>query len=140
MLKKLFTAILSLTIAFTPAAGFVFHEKEHTAYAKSYKSGKRGFTPNTNNNFQNRNKQQFNNNNRATTPRATNRGGFMRGMLYGGLAGMLLGGLFGNMGPLGAVMGLLINIVAILVLIMIIRAIFTRLFSRRRNQDNQWRR
>ncbi|RFU60121.1 preprotein translocase subunit Tim44 [Bacillus sp. V59.32b] len=142
-MKKLLTAMLTLSIAFTPVGSFVFDGTDNVASAKSYKSGKRSFNTNPSSPAQN-NKAESNSftrkspNNNSTFNRS---GGLMRGILYGGIAGMLLGGLLGNMGALGGFIGLLINVLAVVVIISLARSIFRMLKNKRREQDdNPWKR
>ena len=58
-MKKLLAALLTVTLALTPVGGYVFQDQAtSSADAKSYKSGKRSFNTNQNNNnsfFQNKN-------------------------------------------------------------------------------------
>ncbi|CAH0345758.1 hypothetical protein [Bacillus sp. CECT 9360] len=144
MMKKLLTAMLMLSIAFTPVGSFVSDGTDNVASAKSYKSGKRSFNTNPSSPAQN-NKAESNSftrksNNTNSTFNRTG-GGLMRGILYGGIAGMLLGGLLGNLGAFGGFIGLLINVLAVVVIISLARRIFRMLKNKRREQDdNPWKR
>lgn len=125
MFKKIITAILTITIMFSPVGNSLV--KDHpTVSAKGYKSGVKKFKSGSSyqkkqNQIVNKKSNYYNNKNTTTTK---NRG-FMKGMLYGGLAGFLLGGLINNLGPLGAILGFGINIIGLLILFFIIRRIFT---------------
>lgn len=147
MFKKLISAAIVLSLAFTPIGNFVFKQDPIEVNAKGYKSGKRSFKPNNNTNSpqlrkdpQQQKKQETNSFNKNTT-KQSNKGGFMKGLMLGGLAGLLFGGLLGNMGILGSIFGLLVNVIAIIVLIAIVRKVFTMLKRKRKDEDyNSWRR
>lgn len=141
MMKKLLTAMLTLSIAFTPVGSFVFDGTDNVASAKSYKSGKRSFNPAPSSPAQNNKSNSFTRKSTNNNSTFNRNGGLMRGILYGGIAGMLLGGLLGNMGVLGGFIGLLINVLAVVVIISLARSIFRMLKNKRREQDdNSWRR
>ncbi|WP_324611601.1 hypothetical protein [Bacillus massiliglaciei] len=147
MIKKLLAALLVITLSFSAAGGYVFHD-ETTVSAKGYKSGKKGFSNNnTNNNFNsNIQKKDTNKSDSSVANKsAANKGGFMgggmmKGLMLGGLAGLMFGGLLANMGALGSFIGLLVNVLAIIVVIALIRGIFNYFKNKRRREDsNSWR-
>jgi predicted lipid-binding transport protein (Tim44 family) len=141
MFKKLFSAMLVLTILFTPIGGFMLGDQLTTVSAKGYKSGKKSFNSNTNNNspslFKKDDTQQKSS---TTTKNSTTAkpkmGGIMKGLFLGGLAGLLLGGLLSNLGVLGSIIGLFINVLAIIAVIFIIRKIFTLFKKKRKSEDD----
>jgi predicted lipid-binding transport protein (Tim44 family) len=141
MLKKLFSAMLVLTILFTPIGGFILGDQLTTVSAKGYKSGKKSFNSNTNNNspslFKKDDTQQKSS---TTTKNSTTAkpkmGGIMKGLFLGGLAGLLLGGLLSNLGILGSIIGLFINVLAIIAVIFIIRKLFTLFKKKRKSEDD----
>jgi hypothetical protein len=148
VMKKLMTAVIAATVAFTPVGGAVFHDEATVVSAKSYKSGKRSFNLNNSGTSTSTPKKDtqmnFFNNKSSTTSKSTaakrSKGGMMKGFLFGGLAGLLLGSLLGNLGILGGIIGLLINIMAIALLISIIRKIFAHFKKKRREEEmNPWR-
>ncbi|OAS86752.1 MULTISPECIES: hypothetical protein [Metabacillus] len=141
MFKKLFSAMLVLTIIFTPIGGFMLGDQLTTVSAKGYKSGKKSFNSNTNNNspslFKKEDTQQKSS---TTTKNSTTAkpkmGGIMKGLFLGGLAGLLLGGLLSNLGVLGSIIGLFINVLAIIAVIFIIRKLFTLFKKKRKSEDD----
>lgn len=141
MFKKLFSAMLVLTILFTPIGGFMLGDQLTTVSAKGYKSGKKSFNSNTNNNspslFKKDDTQQKSStttkNSTAAKPKM---GGIMKGLFLGGLAGLLLGGLLSNLGVLGSIIGLFINVLAIIAVIFIIRKLFTLFKKKRKSEDD----
>lgn len=140
MFKKLFSAILVLSLLSTPVGGFLTGEQMTTVHAKGYKSGKKSFNSNSNTNspslFKKDDTQQKSSTttkNNSTTKPST--GGIMKGLLLGGLAGLLLGGLLSNLGILGSLVGLLINVLAIFAVIFIIRKIFTYFRNKRKDKE-----
>jgi predicted lipid-binding transport protein (Tim44 family) len=141
MFKKLFSAMLVLTILFTPIGGFMLGDHLTTVSAKGYKSGKKSFNSNTNNNspslFKKDDTQQKSS---TTTKNSTTAkpkmGGIMKGLFLGGLAGLLLGGLLSNLGILGSIIGLFINVLAIIAVIFIIRKLFTLFKKKRKSEDD----
>jgi predicted lipid-binding transport protein (Tim44 family) len=141
MFKKLFSAMLVLTILFTPIGGFMLGDQLTTVSAKGYKSGKKSFNSNTNNNspslFKKDDTQQKSS---TTTKNSTTAkpkmGGIMKGLFLGGLAGLLLGGLLSNLGVLGSIIGLFINVLAIIAVIFIIRKLFTLFKKKRKSEDD----
>lgn len=149
MIKKLAAAFLALTLIFTPAGNFIFHQDIQQASAKGYHSGVKSFhsggSTGTSSFF--KTKQQQRNTPSSTTSRTTrSQGGFLKGMLFGGLAGLLFGGLLSNLGGLGTFVGLLLNILIIVfivvALIALIRYIVSGIFrSKRKNEEtNPWKR
>lgn len=144
-MKKLFAALLTFTIMFSPLGSVLVQDQATTVEAKSYKSGKRSFNP-SNSNTNNSNTNSFfqkKKSNDTTTSAKSNKGffsgGFMKGLMVGGLAGLLFGSLFANMGVLGSILGFMINIFAIVLLIGIIRKIFTYFKNKKKEETNPWR-
>lgn len=133
-------ALLTITLVFSPIGNLVFNDSP-VAEAKRYKSGKRNFNTNkqqqppTQSNIQKDKVTQKPNATKNTKTPSANKGGLMKGLLVGGLAGLLFGSLFANMGMLGSILGLMINIAAIAFLIFIIRKVFTLLRARKQNED-----
>lgn len=149
-MKKLFAAVITAALLFTPIGTAIFQDQPTTVDAKRYSSGKKGFNfnnNNTNNNnsfFQNKKADPNTTNKSAVTPNTAKKGfstgGFMKGLMVGGLAGLLFGSLFANMGFLGSILGLMINVLAIIVLISLIRGIFTYFKNKKKKEDvNPWR-
>lgn len=142
MIKKLFSAILVLTVLFTPVGGFLLGDQLTTASAKGYKSGKKSFNSNTtNNNSPSLFKKDETNQKSSTTTKSnttakSKTGGLMKGLLLGGVAGLLLGGMLSNLGILGSVIGLFINVLAIFAVIFIIRKIFSMIKNKRKSEEN----
>lgn len=154
-MKKLAAALFAATLAFSTVGPIAFDHHDTTVEAKSYKSGKHGFSTNgssnnnslfsnksnTNSNSQVNKNSSFNTNKSLTNP-VTKKGGFLKGMMLGGLAGMLFGGMLGHMGAMGNLFGFLVNIIAILVLLMLVMKIF-QMFrgNKKREEDrNTWKR
>ena len=147
-MKKILAALFAMTLIFSSAGSYVFHDNAPTAEAKKYKSGQKGFNNNNNynTNIQNKdknqdqattNKNKTTNNTKSTT---ASKGGFMKGLMFGGLAGLLFGGLLGNMGMLGSLLGLLINAAAILFVISLIIKIVGMIKDKKRKEREaaQW--
>jgi hypothetical protein len=130
MVKFIVSLVLMASIIFTPIGDSLIDNKTSLVSAKSFKSGKRRYNPNSNyKQPDTRQNQPRSNFNRRNNPA---RGGIMRGLLYGGIAGLLLGGLLGNLGFFGGILGLFINLFAILLFIFIIRKL-VRFFTHRVN-------
>lgn len=149
-MKKLIAAVITAALIFTPIGNAVFQDHATTVEAKSYKSGKKGFSNfnnnSTNNNsfFQNKKADSNTINKSAVTPNQTKKGftsgGFMKGLMVSGLAGLLFGSLFANMGFLGSILGLMINVLAIIFLIALIRGVFNYFKNKKKKEDmNPWR-
>jgi hypothetical protein len=143
-MKKLFAALLTALLIFSPVGSTVFQDSVTTVEAKGYKSGKKSFNSNTNTNNNNntlfQNKKDTTTKSTTTPTKAFKPGGFMKGLMIGGLAGLLFGSLFANMGMLGSILGLMINVLAIFVLISVIRKIFIYFKNKRKEADaNSWR-
>lgn len=139
MFKKVFSAMLVLTLLFTPVGGFMLGDQLSTVSAKGYKSGKKSFNSNTNNSpslFKKDDTQQKSStttkSNTTAKPKA---GSLMKGLMLGGLAGLLLGGLLGNLGVLGSIIGLFVNVLAIFAVIFIIRKLFTYFKKKRKAEE-----
>lgn len=144
-MKKLMSALLAVTLLFS-TAGIVAFNDPISVEAKGYKSGKKSFNFQPNQQKQNSNFQKKNNDsttvNKSTTKpttKGTSSGGFMRGLFFGGLAGLLFGGLIANMGALGSVFGLAINILGILLVFWLIKKVFVSLTKKRDEESNPWR-
>ncbi|MBO1512588.1 hypothetical protein [Metabacillus bambusae] len=140
MFKKLFSAMLVLTLLFTPVGGFMLGDQLTTVSAKGYKSGKKSFNSNTNNSPSLFKKDDTQQKSSTTTKNSTTAkpkmGGIMKGLFLGGLAGLLLGGLLSNLGILGSIIGLFINGLAIIAVIFIIRKLFTLFKKKRKSEDD----
>jgi predicted lipid-binding transport protein (Tim44 family) len=142
MFKKLFSAMLVLTLLFTPVGGFMLGDQISTVHAKGYKSGKKSFNSTTTNNnspslFKKDDTQQKSSTTtKSTTTAKSKTGGIMKGLFLGGLAGLLLGGLLGNLGILGSIIGLLINLFAIFAVIFIIRKLFIYFKKKRKSEED----
>ncbi len=140
--------LLAFTLAFSSVGSvLLFGDDEQTAEAKSYKSGKKGFTntPGSNNsNIQNKD-TNTSNVNKTNNTNPTNKGGFsagglMKGLMIGGLAGLLFGSLFSDMGLIGNILGFAINAIAIVVIIALCVKIF-QMITRRKDKEvtDNWR-
>lgn len=157
-MKKLSAMLLAFALVFSNVGAVVLHDSgDYTVEAKSYKSGKKGFsgtsTPNnnrvtnddanTNNNTVNKSTTNQKDNKAATSTNktSTNKGGLWKGLLVGGLAGLLFGSLFSNLGILGSILGFMINLGAILLIAYLIMKIYFML--KRKNEKEvteHWRR
>ncbi len=145
--------LLAFTLAFSSVGSvFLFGDDVETAEAKSYKSGKKGFssTPGSNNtNIQNKDADTTNTstvNKSTNNTNTTNKGGgftaggLMKGLFVGGLAGLLFGSLFSDMGMIGNILGFAINAIAIVVIIALCVKIF-QMITRRKDKEvtENWR-
>ena len=149
MIKKVLAALLTLALVVTPVGSFMMQGHGDYVSAKSYKSGKKGFSNNNgssssnNSLFSNQKKDTDSKQNSSAAKKndsaSSKSGGFMKGMLFGGLAGLMLGGLLGNMGAMGAVLGLLINIIAVVAVFMIIRKLFQMYINKRLEKERERR-
>ena len=145
-MKKIFSALIALTIVMSPIGSLVLNDHAATVEAKGYKSGKKSFSPNQNNFSKPKadKKQEENSSFTKSTKNPSTKGGFfsgglMRGLFVGGIAGLLFGSLFANMGMLGSVLGFLINMLAIIFVISIVRRIFSLLKAKKeRDNANPW--
>lgn len=143
MFKKLFSAMLVVTLLFTPVGGFMLGDQVSSVHAKGYKSGKKSFNSNTNSpslfKKDDTQQQKSSTTSKNNTTAKPSTGGLMKGLFLGGLAGLLLGGLLSNLGILGSIIGLFINIAAIFAVIFIIRKLFTYFKNKRKNdEDTIW--
>ncbi|MDN4607731.1 hypothetical protein [Sporosarcina highlanderae] len=149
-MKKILSALIALTIVMSPIGSLVLNDHATTVEAKRYKSGKKNFNTNPQNNINNqpkveKKKQEDNTSFTKSSQNTTPKGGFfsgglMRGLFIGGLAGLLFGSLFANMGMLGSILGLMINMLAIVFIISLIRKIFVLLKAKKEKEDvNPWR-
>ena len=152
-MKKIFAALIALTVVMSPIGDLILVDQTTTAEARGYKSGKKSF--NTNQNQFNKPKVDKKKEDNASFTKsnkkpnaATNAGkkggffsgGLMRGLFIGGLAGLLFGSLFANMGMLGSILGFAINALAIVFLVVLIRKVFDLLKRRKQKEDvNPWR-
>ncbi|MDM5188902.1 hypothetical protein QUF99_16725 [Bacillus sp. DX4.1] len=141
MLKKFVTVLTAFMVVFA-AGSFVFTDN---VAAKSYKSGKKSFTPSSGQNSKvNLNKKDSNVNAKKTTPdsktKATNtapksnKGSFMKGLLLGGLGGLLMGSLFANMGALGSVLAFMVNMLLMAGIVMLAVRAFKYFKNQRKKQ------
>ena len=76
MMKKVFAALLTLSLALTPVGGFVFQDHGNYVSAKSYKSGKKSFnsgTTNNNSNIQNNNSSTTSNSSTTNNAKTNNK-------------------------------------------------------------------
>lgn len=140
-------ALLSATLIFSAVGTTVLISDPVSVEAKGYKSGKKGFNFNNNQQNQKSNIQKkdndstaVNKSNTTTNNKGFTSGGLMRGLFVGGLAGLLFGSLFANMGMLGSILGFMINILGILVLFWLIKKVFISLTKRRDEEPNPWKR
>lgn len=145
-MKKIFAALFAITLVFSSVGSVAMFGDDTVAEAKSYKSGKKGFSPNKATPSKSNIKQDNKQNNKNQSPAANktannNKGGLMKGLMMGGLAGLLFGGLFGGMGALGSILGLLVNVAAILLLVGLVFKVWSLLQDRKRKQDEakQWK-
>ncbi|MBO1582582.1 MULTISPECIES: hypothetical protein [Bacillus] len=149
MLKKLVTVMTALMVVFG-ASSFVF--VDHAA-AKSYKSGKKSFTPSSGQKSKvDLNKKDSNVNAQKTNPDTktkasntapkSNKGSFMKGLLLGGLGGLLMGSLFANMGALGSVLAFMVNMLVMAGIVMLAVRAFKYFKNQRKKQAEEaaWRR
>ncbi len=140
MIKKLLSAMLVMTLVFTPVGGFLLGDQVTTVSAKGYKSGKKSFNSNTNNNssfFKKDDTQQKSSTiTKSSKTTKSKTGSIMKGLFLGGLAGLLLGGLLSNLGILGSIIGLFINVIAIIAVIVIIRKVFTFFKKKRKEEED----
>ncbi|UGB32291.1 hypothetical protein [Metabacillus sp. B2-18] len=144
MIKKLFSAMLAITLLFTPISGFLVGDHVTTVSAKGYKSGKKSFNSNTNSPSlikKDDTQQKSSTTTKSNTTTKPKAGSLMKGLFLGGLAGLLLGGLLSNLGILGSLIGLAINILAIIAVIFIIRKVFAYFINknkRKHKEDTIW--
>ena len=149
MLKKLVAVMTAFMVIFG-ASSFMF--VDHAA-AKSYKSGKKSFTPSSGQKSKvDLNKKDSNVNSQKTTPdsktKATNtapksnKGSFMKGLLLGGLGGLLMGSLFSNMGALGSILAFMVNMLVMAGIVMLAVRAFKYFKNQRKKQAEEaaWRR
>ena len=147
-MKKVFAAVIMMTLLFSPVGNAIFQDQPTTVEAKGYKSGKKSFNMNGNTNKSNSNSLFQNNKSNSSNNKATsaNRGGgflsggLMKGLMLGGLAGLLFGGLLGNLGVLGSLLGFAVNVLAIFILFSIIRKIFNLIKKKKQEETNPWSR
>ncbi|MDL2417980.1 hypothetical protein ACTIGL_12835 [Bacillus shihchuchen] len=149
MLKKLVAVMTAFMVIFG-ASSFMFVDR---AAAKSYKSGKKSFTPSSGQKSKvDLNKKDSNVNSQKTTPdsktKATNtapksnKGSFMKGLLLGGLGGLLMGSLFANMGALGSVLAFMVNMLVMAGIVMLAIRAFKYFKDQRKKKEDEvaWKR
>lgn len=156
-MKKFSAIVLAFALVFSNVGAVVFHDGgDFTVEAKSYKSGKKGFSGNngaTKNRMTNDDASTNGSVNKATTNKndnntstSTKKGGFssgglMKGLMIGGLAGLLFGSLFADMGLLGNLLGLVINLGAILLIAYLIIKIYFMIKRKSEKEVTEnWRR
>lgn len=158
-MKKLSAIVLAFALVFSNAGAAILHDSGDVAVeAKSYKSGKKGFSGGNDNFSKNRtskddastnsntlNKSTTTQNNKTTATTANkggfSSGGFLKGLLVGGLAGLLFGSLFADLGFLGSLLGLAINLGAILIIAYLIMKIYFMLKRKHEKEVMEhWRR
>ncbi|MCM3737208.1 hypothetical protein M3215_15725 [Bacillus cytotoxicus] len=150
MLKKMVTILTAFMFVFA-AGSFVSVD---SAYAKSYKSGKKSYTPSSSQTQKSKvdlNKKDSNVNANKTTDSKTkatntapksNKGGFMKGLLLGGLGGLLMGSMFGHMGALGSVLAFMVNMLVMAgIVILAVRAFkYFKDQRKKRVEEAAWKR
>lgn len=152
-MKKLAAVFLAFTLMFSSVGSTLFFFEDTQVEAKSYKSGKKGFS-NNNKNDSKTNIQNKENENKTTTNNSTNTnktdatkstkggfssGGLMKGLFIGGLAGLLFGSLFGDLGVLGSILGFLINAGAILLIVFLCVKIYHTVTRKKEKEATQWK-
>lgn len=143
-MKKLGMVLFAFTLLFASVSTVLVFD-DTAVEAKSYKSGKKGFSPNKSNIQKDKNtdsstvnKNTKDKTNTTATKGGFSSGGFMRGLFVGGLAGMLFGSLFSDMGALGSLLGFIINVGAILLVVYLVLKIYYAM-KRKNEASNQWR-
>ncbi|MFD0771908.1 hypothetical protein ACFQZ1_24575 [Bacillus sp. CGMCC 1.60114] len=150
MLKKIVTILTAFMFVFA-ASSFISVD---SAYAKTYKSGKKSYTPSsgqTQKSTVDLKKKDSNVNANKTTDSKTkatntapksNKGSFMKGLLLGGLGGLLMGSLFANMGALGSVLAFMINMFVMAGIVMLAVRAFRYFKNQRKKQVEEaaWKR
>ncbi|PGK42323.1 hypothetical protein CN907_09430 [Bacillus anthracis] len=144
MLKKLVAVMTAFMVIFG-ASSFMFVDQ---AAAKSYKSGKKSYTPSSGQKSKvDLNKKDNNVNSQKTTTdsktKATNtapksnKGSFMKGLLLGGLGGLLMGSLFANMGALGSVLAFMVNMLVMAGIVMLAVRAFKYFKDQRKKKEDE---
>jgi len=148
MLKKLMASLLVFSVCLAPV-GHIVDQNTQVASAKSYKSGKKSYSPPASNSpslFKKDRDQQVNkqkstsNYSKKSTVTKSKKGGFLKGLFLGGVAGLLFGSLLGNLGMLGSILGFLINMVVLVAIVIVIQKIVTSLFRNKRRGYDSWNR
>lgn len=151
-MKKLAAVFFAFTLVFSSVGGTLFFAGDTHVEAKSYKSGKKGFSNNKNDSNSNIQNKENETNKNSTTNNSTNKtdttktskggfsaGGLMKGLFIGGLAGMLFGSLFSDLGVLGSILGFLINAGAILLIVFLCIKIYHMVTRKKDKEATQWK-
>lgn len=150
MLKKIVTLLTAFMFVFA-ASSFIGVD---SAYAKTYKSGKKSYTPSSGQTQKStvdlKKKDSHVNSNKTTDSKtkATNtapkskKGSFMKGLLVGGIGGLLMGSLFANMGALGSILAFAINMFVMVGIVMLAVRAFKYFKNQRKKQVEEaaWKR
>ncbi|MGG2092017.1 hypothetical protein AB1283_04710 [Bacillus sp. S13(2024)] len=148
MLKKIVTILTAFMFVFAASSSV------DSAYAKTYKSGKKSYTPSsgqTQKSTVDLKKKDSNVNANKTTDSKTkatntapksNKGSFMKGLLLGGIGGLLMGSLFANMGALGSVLAFMVNMLVMAGIVMLAVRAFKYFKNQRKKQVEEaaWKR
>ncbi|WP_332645563.1 hypothetical protein [Lysinibacillus sp. 54212] len=154
-MKKLVAVLFAFTLVFSSVGSTLFFAGDTQVEAKSYKSGKKGYSNNKNDSNSNiQNKENENKNNTATNNSTNNSnktdatksskggftaGGLMKGLFIGGLAGLLFGSLFSDLGVLGSILGFLVNAGAILLIVFLCIKIYQAVTRKKEKEAPQWK-
>ncbi|PEZ03759.1 hypothetical protein CN326_17960 [Bacillus sp. AFS018417] len=150
MLKKIVTLLTAFMFVFA-AGSFISVD---SAYAKTYKSGQKSYTPSSGQTQKStvdlKKKDSHVNSNKTTgsktkatnTAPKSNKGSFMKGLLVGGIGGLLMGSLFANMGALGSVLAFMINMFVMAGIVMLAVRAFKYFKNQRKKQVEEaaWKR
>ncbi|OCA82885.1 hypothetical protein [Pseudobacillus wudalianchiensis] len=148
MLKKIMASLMVFSLCLAPV-GHIVDQNTQVASAKSYKSGKRSYSPPASNNssFFKKNKDQQVNKQKSTTNYSkksavtkSNKGGFLKGLFLGGVAGLLFGSMLGHLGIFGSMLGFLINMLVLVAIVVLIKKIVVSLFRNKRRDYDSWNR
>ncbi|MGG2065514.1 hypothetical protein [Bacillus sp. S14(2024)] len=148
MFKKIVTILTAFMFVFAASSSV------DSAYAKTYKSGKKSYTPSsgqTQKSTVDLKKKDSNVNANKTTDSKTkatntapksNKGSFMKGLLLGGIGGLLMGSLFANMGALGSVLAFMVNMLVMAGIVMLAVRAFKYFKNQRKKQVEEaaWKR
>lgn len=143
MLKKLMASLLVFSLFLAPI-GHIVDQNTQVASAKSYKSGKKSYSPPASNSpsFFKKDRDQQVNKQKSTSnySKKSKKGGFLKGLFLGGVAGLLFGSLLGNLGMLGSILGFLVNMMVLVAIVIVIQKIVTSLFRNKRRDYDSWNR